>query len=385
MIIRPRLYLLDILRGLASLSVLVWHYQHFFAREGGVIRADFSATKQPFFDILHVFYVHGHEAVPVFFTLSGFVMFATYFDSIASRKTTAWTFVTLRFSRLYPLHFATLLIVATLQLLSHQFDGKSIIFDYNDWWHFGLQLLFASHWGLQSGYSFNGPIWSVSIEIGLYAAFFMSVFYLGNRVRNSLILVLALFCLATTLALIPPLRELSHPAACFFLGGVACIIWNAARTDEQRIILVCSAAVVAVAGFAAYALLLQKPGTLHFIAFPALIVLLAALQSWYPKLGCHTRTFGDITYATYLIHTPIQITVMLVAKYYGVDIDFYSPITFLLFIAVVSLVAIPTHRYFELPMQQLCRRILLGEAPKRKSLLIFPDSAVASRSRAASR
>src|SRR5690606_24787195 len=41
-----------------------------------------------------------------------------------------------------------------------------------DAYHFWLQTAFVSHWGFEQGESFNAPIWSVSIEVGLYALFF---------------------------------------------------------------------------------------------------------------------------------------------------------------------------------------------------------------------
>jgi peptidoglycan/LPS O-acetylase OafA/YrhL len=367
MTIRPRLYLLDTFRGLASLSVVIWHYQHFFSTEAGILSPAFALEKQPFFDVLELFYRHGHEAVPVFFTLSGFVLFATYYESISSAKLSAWKFAALRFSRLYPLHLATLLFVAIAQQLSSAIDGRYIIFEFNDWWHFALQMLFASHWGMQSGFSFNGPIWSVSIEIALYALFFALTFGIGQSSRNAFMAVLAMFCLSGLLRLAPGMRELSHPAACFFLGGVAYVVWNAVRNPIQQIVLAITSAATGIAAFLAYAHGWPHASLLHFAAFPAVVIFLATVQLWLPTAGRSTRAIGDITYATYLIHTPIQISVLLAAKYFGLIIDFYSPVVFIIFFCSVILISVPIYHCFELPMQQLCRRSLLGEAPTLKT------------------
>ena len=363
MAIRSRLYLLDTFRGLASLSVVVWHYQHFFSPEAGVISPSFVPDQQPFYHVLRLFYVYGHEAVPVFFTLSGFVMFATYYQRISTREVSAWRFAALRFSRLYPLHLATLLFVVVVQQLSYAVDGKYIIFALNDGWHFALQLLFASHWGLQSGYSFNGPIWSVSVEIVLYAMFFVLTIVLGQRVQNPLIAVLAMFCAAVGLSHIPVAQALAHPAACFFLGGIAHAIWAAANSRRHQVVLAGTTAAVFASALAAHATVLPQAYLLHFIVFPAAIIFLAAVQCLLPTAGRGTRVLGDITYATYLIHSPIQISIMLMAKSTGYGVDFQTPAVFLLYFATVILLSIPIHHYFELPMQHWCRRKLLSSAP----------------------
>lgn len=43
----------------------------------------------------------------------------------------------------------------------------------NDLYYFVLQLFVASDWGLQAGDSFNGPIWSISVELLVYVIFFV--------------------------------------------------------------------------------------------------------------------------------------------------------------------------------------------------------------------
>jgi peptidoglycan/LPS O-acetylase OafA/YrhL len=52
-------------------------------------------------------------------------------------------FVMLRFSRLYPLHLATLLIVAALQWLYDVQHGETFVYLVNDPAHFTMNLLFA--------------------------------------------------------------------------------------------------------------------------------------------------------------------------------------------------------------------------------------------------
>jgi peptidoglycan/LPS O-acetylase OafA/YrhL len=363
--IRPRLYLLDTYRGLASLSVVIWHYQHFYFDKQGKLGPGFLLQAQPFHDVLGVFYRHGSEAVQLFFAISGFIFFMTCYTAISTRKMTAWRFAALRFSRLYPLHLVTLLFVAVAQLLSHRIDGHSIVYQNNDGWHFIAQLLFASHWGFQGGQSFNGPIWSVSVEIILYALFFVLSHYLGAIARNTVLAVSAMFCLSTLLRLLPGDDFLSVPAACFFAGGISYALWDAVRlsTARTKALVGASAAVTCVTSLWIYIQVAPTGRLLYFVTFPSSILFLAMLQDWFPSLGRRVRVIGDITYATYLIHFPIQISILLAAKYYGLVIDYTSPITFLLFFSAVILASIPIYHFFELPMQHWCRRQLLSESP----------------------
>jgi peptidoglycan/LPS O-acetylase OafA/YrhL len=370
MTLRPRLYLLDTFRGLASLSVVIWHYQHFYFDNHGKLSANFILEAQPFYSSLQWFYRHGSEAVQLFFAISGFIFFLTCHTAISTQKMSGWRFAALRFSRLYPLHVVTLLFVALAQTLSYRLDGHHIVYQHNDGWHFFAQLFFASHWGFQGGQSFNGPIWSVSVEIILYALFFGLSRYLGAVTRKTIIAVLVMFCLSGLLQFFPGIRFLSIPTACFFAGGISYAIWDAIQlaTPRTKIHVAGGAAVVSLTSLWCYTYGGSIDGAptsqlLYFVAFPSSILFLALLQDALPNLGRRTRVIGDITYATYLIHFPIQITILLAAKYYELNIDFQSPIMFLLFFALVISISIPTYHYFELPMQQLCRRKLLGESP----------------------
>jgi peptidoglycan/LPS O-acetylase OafA/YrhL len=365
MLIRPRLYLLDTLRGLASLSVVVWHYQHFFYVDAGIMAADFVASAQPYYSVLKPFYHYGTEAVQLFFAISGFIFFLTCYSAITTRKMTAWRFAALRFSRLYPLHFLTLLLVAAAQYLSFRIDGRYIVYEFNDGWHFVTQLFLASHWGWQAGHSFNGPIWSVSVEMVLYAMFFCLSHYLGPLIRMTAIAALAMFCLSNGLRWFPAAAAFTVPAACFFAGGISYAIWDAARLSDKRLrwaIMVVSAA-ASVVSIWLYPVLENGSQQLYFVAYPASILFLAMLQDEFPTLGRRAHVIGDITYATYLIHFPLQLGILLAAKHFGFIIDFYAPTTFLLFFSTVVLVSIPIYHLFELPMQHLCRRQLLGDSP----------------------
>ena len=100
-----RLYLLDLARAFAATSVVLQHYQHFYYEKINI----FVRQDQPFFNIIGFIYSFGSQAVPFFYLLSGFIFFNFYLEKIYKKEICFKKFALLRFSRLYPLHFFTLL------------------------------------------------------------------------------------------------------------------------------------------------------------------------------------------------------------------------------------------------------------------------------------
>src|ERR1700759_328384 len=92
---RKRLTSLDALRGVAALSVVLWHWQHFFAISGDW-QDGWRRDMQPFYAVLKPFYLQGWAAVDLFFVLSGFVFFWLYGDAVRTRAIVAGRFAWLR-------------------------------------------------------------------------------------------------------------------------------------------------------------------------------------------------------------------------------------------------------------------------------------------------
>ena len=167
-----RLYVLDVSRGFSALAVVLWHWIH-FAYEGTARDPEFDVRVQPFFGVLRIFYERGFLGVEYFFLLSGFIFFWLYRVSIEEDRLSFRNFLVKRLSRLYPLHLLTLAMVVLLQQIYRSISGDFFVYPFNDAYHFVLNLGFASSWGLEKGWSYNAPVWSVSVEILLYILFFV--------------------------------------------------------------------------------------------------------------------------------------------------------------------------------------------------------------------
>lgn len=355
----PRLASLDIARGLAALSVVLWHWQHFFENVPG----GFQRTEQPLYAWLRVFYeTNAHYAVTFFFVLSGFVFFWLYAEVISSGRCDAKKFAVYRFARLYPLHAVTLLAVLVLQLLFLARNGAYFVYQSNDAYHFALHTLFLSHWGFERGHSFNAPVWSISIEVALYGCFFVLAFLRGARWP----LVLALVCALMAAQLAGIGGRWPRSIEAFFTGGLTFFAVQAYlglknRPAALHFFLVGIAPTIwlgMVVSAPLSELMLQREPTQLYsrILFPATIASLVILEArWRPDLEA-LRWIGDISYSSYLIHFPLQIVFALVVSYFGFTAAvFYSPWTLLVFCAVLIPLSLASFRFFEQPVQNVIR------------------------------
>ncbi|WP_144939154.1 acyltransferase family protein [Pseudomonas alabamensis] len=352
-----RLYTLDTLRGLAALSVVFWHWQHFFYV--GDSPAAFEVSRQPFFSLLTPLYQYGGLAVQLFFSISGFVFFWLFAGRVASGNISVRSFAVDRFSRLYPLHLLTFAGVAVLQGFYSTGHGSYFVYPFNDAYHALLNLLLAPAWGFEKGWSFNAPIWSVSVEVLLYALFF--IICLTGRWRW----LLAAIACGAGLLLYPGSYKIGSGLLCFFAGGLAYgVLWQLRRVCGSGLaLLVCGCI---ASGAWASQLWLYETLNVYLVmslCFPATLATLAAAGLHWPGLLRSTGWIGDISYASYLLHFPLQIVFALIFDRLGLAREvFYQPWVMLLFLLLLVPMSLACHRWIERPAQRWLRSSRLAGA-----------------------
>jgi len=344
----------------AALAVVFWHWQHFFF-SGTAPAAGFDSEAQPFYEAFKILYRHGALGIYLFFALSGFIFFWLYAGTVAARRLTPGEFFMLRFSRLYPLHLVTLLLVAVGQAVYAGINGGSFVYAHNDVRHFALNLLLAPSIGLEQGYSFNGPVWSVSVEVVLYAMFFVFCWFRINR--TSLLLIVSLAGFFVLMNYYPPLGS---GIGSFFLGGVVHAMFaRIAGRPNSRLItrLVATATVVLWAATIAsvYTGIALLPPSLQgyfpvMILFPMTILSLALVEHGGSGFAKALSPLGEISYSSYLIHFPLQLAFVLAAQAAGLGADFFNNgISLILFFAALLPLSFASFRYLEVPAQRYLR------------------------------
>jgi len=347
----------DFLRGLASISILIWHYHHFYYTSADANSLT-DPSIQPFYRLFSVFYNYGGAAVQLFWTISGFVFANVYLNA---RTVTAKGYFVRRFARLYPLHFVTLLIVAALQFLSNKAFGHYQIYSINNVYHFLLNLSFTSGWGLEDGYSFNAPIWSVSVEVFIYIIFFLSIPYVAKKPFLAIGLIL----------LFLPLWILRVPGwlfwqcgAYFYIGCFVYYLWKTLDVYKRAIPLLVGSILATLSVLIYYTLdrLGLESGyaifLLNLTLFPSLVLVASSIDRFdLIGLGSKVRFIGDMTYGLYLWHIPFQIITLMIFAEFALSRDIVSSeLFFLFYISSIFGISYVSYRYFELPMRLFIRR-----------------------------
>jgi len=346
---------LDLLRFLLSVSILIVHFPFFstpFINMGAV-----DKTVLPFAGFLKLIYQYGGLAVETFWMISGVIFFYFYLTVIQDKKISFIHFMGLRISRLYPLHLVTLISIAFLQYLYFKRFGTTFIYGNNDILHLVLNIFMISFWNAKFGLSFNGPFWSVSVEIFVYMIFFLLTFTgLFKKGRNIILIALLFFCFYC-LGIISPFYDCLFY---FFAGCLLAQFFNKIHFGWLTVIL----------GFA-FLLIMAKyqlPELRNNFYFIRILDLMIKTGVFTFLIGSFSRIFsrvdfnwknilreiGNMTYSIYMIHVSICILMILLFNQHG--IEFYNNnLFFLLYLVFTCLLGYLFYRFFELPVQNWIR------------------------------
>lgn len=379
--------LLDATRTLAAIGVVCWHWQHFFMVNSQAIIP--NRNDLPFYSSLFPFYDSGWMAVDFFFMLSGFVMSWTYLERIRSRSTGMGRFAILRLSRLYPLHLLTLLAVAILQYGYMRLNGHGFVYQFNNLYHFSLHLFMASQWGFQRGPSFNDPIWSVSVEVLLYALFYLLARFTGYSVK----IFISLSLLGFLLFAINFASGLGRGLFCFFIG---CLLAEGLKTanrfDSRTRVEAATYLCLVVAMFATVGYYQHHVGDalakvmsamaaaglpslsslqnemaerlrrifdyaiIVTLFYPVFMFSLMMIERRVHRFVAPAAGFGNISYSSYLIHFPLQLICVLIFPAELMRMGgAVGEIVFLSFLAVLLSLSFCSYSFFERPAQNFFR------------------------------
>lgn len=359
---------IDALRGIAAVAVLLFHYGRFFYGMPAIgISQAAMANFAPYRLAGWAFQFGGH-AVLLFWSISGFVFLHVY--GTQPRAPTVRTFFVNRFARLYPLHFITLIVVACIQAVSINLFGDYLIYQWNDAYHFMLQLFLASEWGFSVDRSFNGPIWSVSVEVLIYALFYLYIRFLPVSV-TSIGGTILLGLLAV--GLLGGENEIALCVVYFFAG---CLAYGLFALLPRTGIIAAMTAAALIAGSVAIALLSRMGISLPLTLWlPGLFILALMLLGQIETIVGSgpfrwLKPLGDITYSSYLWHTPVQMTLMLLAGAGLIDPGlFFQGWFVLIFLALVIALSWVSFQHIERPAQRALRHRLTGrQAPTRPAV-----------------
>ncbi len=366
-ILPDRLIWIDRLRGVAALAIVVFHYHHFYLADFAARPTIPPADTFPYAALLLPLYsAWAARAVELFWMISGVVFLHVYRE----RTTTVWRFAVARFARLYPLHLLTLLAVAALQIYSLHAVGHWQIYGNNDLKHFLLQLgLMSNSVSLSNGLSYNGPIWSVSLEVPVYVMFLalLPVMRRAALATSVAALIAAGFLMSIDLPLIG-----APVFLCAFYFFFGCLLYHLFRLaggaagPTSGVALLCCA--IGAAGIAWNSIDFAVAG----FAGAAIVGALAAERG--SMLRERLSWLGDLSYAVYLVHVPLQMLLLLVADRFfdGTRAFAASALLLPLYLAATLAVAHVLHFRFERPLGRFLNRTL-APGPRSHPLTIHGE------------
>lgn len=376
MIEKNKLLGLEVVRFLAAGVVLFVHY-HFLCDIG--VRYSLSPiTLYPFYNSFSFIYSLAVWAVRAFWCISGFIFFWKYHTLISDRVICFKDFFMARFARLYPLHILTFFLVVVGQAIYFRMAGLYFLNDVRySTPYFVAQLFMASNRVFKED-SFNWPVWSVSIEVAVYLLFFLAIRYFSKSIRFNLFIIV----ICVVLSLFAPQTPYSLLFEClmfFYLGGTAAILKKYALLNN-------------VSGWFAWKCLIAGPLIFWFIGgfsssnliyvFWAvwLSVLMYCISDDYKASGwvrTSIENLGNMTYASYLIHIPVQLLLAIICFRWKILLPLFNPLCLIAYVCLILVLSYLTYKHFELPMKQRIHSASKAIRPQSKKSYCFIFTGVA--------
>lgn len=341
---KERLYFIDALRGIAALSVALFHIKD--ANHIPVIEASLPSIK--------TFLDYGHFGVPIFFVLSGFVI-ALSLDGIPMSLSTVGSFMIRRSIRLDPPYWVAILIAiaivfvkertlsgfSTGQIIAHLFYMQELI-----------------------GYKqISVVFWTLCFEFQFYLSY--SLLMCSRRQDVALIAAMAI-------SLLWPLRILPVLAPGLFLHlwhgfllGI-CAYWTLKKSFPLPVFL----GYAFVVGFFGGSFSAACALTASLILFVGLANKLDSLN--WPWL----QGLGAISYSLYLLHNPVTATTFRIADQISRHTVVSEAVWWAISLALCISAATLLWWAVEKPSTSLARRLRVNPKPSYEAPFTQPGSSV---------
>lgn len=282
--------IIDAFRGLAILSVVIFHYTVRWA-------PPLEPVSLYGYDVVFPAWLNvGAYGVHLFFVISGLVITMTLL-----RSESVWDFAVRRFARIYP----AFVVAAFFTFVAMQFGPERF--------RVGLADLFANLFvdaRLLGGQGVDGVYWSLVVEIKFYALVFLARAAFAEGFWIALVVIAG--CSALMLRVDPRFatEAMLAPYWPFFLFGIAGWFWTyGGRREIARVLFVASAALYLVSYDTNHGSRLQPLFVDAFMIVTAGGVLLA-LRLWPTARIPLLAPLGRVSYSLYLVHQNVGVAII---------------------------------------------------------------------------
>jgi len=308
-----RLDKLDLVRGVAALAVLLGHLRAFLFVEHSVVTGRNALT-----DIFYALTGFGHQAVVIFFVLSGFLIGGAVHERFATNRWSFGDYALRRMTRLWLVLLPALALTLGWDMAGEALSGGA---GYDGRYYernhsgpstaepatHGLPVLLGNVFFLQTivtpTYGTNGPLWSLANEFWYYLMFPLG-FAACHATSSARQRILCLALLMAACAFLP---------VWFLLGGLLWLAGYAASVVARsrfaplaRSTPVFWGGLLALVGVLLWNRWRGLEGSDYWIAlaFAATLPRLAAAAGGAAWWRGPARYFGNTSYTLYLFHFP---------------------------------------------------------------------------------
>lgn len=350
-----RLKSLDSIRGVAALGVAIfWHYQIF------------TPSGYPFSRKAYWVYNYGFSLVDLFFVLSGFIFCYMYKKRIIESRLSFEKYMKLRFCRLYPLMFITLNVVLIIQTIRFFIVGNFLQYKFNDGYHFLLNIFCLQSIGLESGFSFNAPTWSISCEILVYIIFYYILRKFGlskiKYVLYALIILVGITIIKMDINIPFFNGNTSRAFIGFFIGCYSYEINRkiAKNKYKNKIVFIASITLIITLGNTMYfghSILGNWLIVYSMFFYPMIILLILNLDYFSKILSFKPFVYiGEISFSIYLWHFPIQLIIKTLDDVLALNIDYSTRFFMLIYTLIVIIISSLSYEFLEKTINNNLRR-----------------------------
>lgn len=319
---KENLQFLDGIRGLAALYVLIHHSRLLLTQpyfEGFLKHPEQYNFINKILVYGFALFKFGHEAVLVFFVLSGFVIHLKQAKD-RENKFSILSFYQKRLIRIYPTLITSFVVTFICGYLLHWLTGRSL----NDFSisHFLYNLFLipdAPIWG------FNYPMWSLKHEWFFYLVYPVLFLLCGYHYLLSLLVPITLSILFYLDINIPYIGEASYTILFWWMGaGLAELYVKYKRLPLlSYLVIPLSISLFFVSG-----------KILTGLIFTAIIIccfafLLSKQKTFITLFLSKLKFLGDFSFSLYILHFPLQMLIQGFYLYYYKELPYHFSFVFI--------------------------------------------------------
>jgi peptidoglycan/LPS O-acetylase OafA/YrhL len=331
-------------RFLAAIFIVIFHFGEEL----------FPFSKQP----LLLLVAQANLYVSYFFVLSGFVMIVAY--SNKEHIDTA-TYYKKRFARIYPVYLLAIIALIAYMAAINEYHFNGLL----------SNLFLVQAWIPGETGSFNGPAWSLSVELFFYLVFpwLFNYIYKKKNIKMIAGIIIAIWLVTQIFFTLHfrdrpddylsfcPLMHINE----FLMGNLAGLlfVWKLQQRKgnyDWHIVILIALLMLALKfhpGFINY-----HDGVLVVLYVPLIIAL--SLNTGILTTVFKMKPFvflGEISYGIYILQVPVFYWCYTTLHHFHLR---FNLIGFALFVGVLILVSSLSYQYIEIPLREKIKKIRTG-------------------------